>query len=207
MEPLLERCAGLDVHKKTVVACRIIPREDGGWHSETRTFQTTTGALLHLADWLRAVQITHVAMESTGVYWKPVFNILESDFEVILVNAKHIKNVPGRKTDVKDAEWITQLLQHGLLKPSYIPEAPQRALRDLVRYRTKLIQERSSEINRVQKVLEDANIKLASVVSDIMGVSARDMLADLVAGRDGDICKSCGSAHIRQRPHGVRRQH
>lgn len=123
-------------------------------------------------------------MESTGVYWKPVFNILESQCQVMLVNAKHIKQVPGRKTDVKDAEWIAQLLQHGLLKASYVPEAPQRDLRDMVRYRTKLIQDRSSEVNRVQKVLEDANIKLASVVSDIMGASSRDMLAQLMAGND-----------------------
>jgi transposase len=123
-------------------------------------------------------------MESTGVYWKPVFNILESQCQVMLVNAKHIKQVPGRKTDVRDAEWIAQLLQHGLLKASYIPEAPQRALRDMVRYRTKLIQDRSREVNRVQKVLEDANIKLASVVSDVMGVSSREMLAQLIAGHD-----------------------
>jgi transposase len=184
MEPLLEHCAGLDVHKKTVVACCITLKESGGWRADTRTFETTTGSLLMLADWLRASGVTHVAMESTGVYWKPIFNILEADFDVMLVNARHIKQVPGRKTDVKDAEWIAQLLQHGLLKPSYIPEAPQRALRDLVRYRTKLIQNRSSEINRVQKVLEDANIKLGSVVSDIMGVSAREMLAGLVSGRN-----------------------
>jgi transposase len=132
---------------------------------------------LALADWLRVADVTHVAMESTGVYWKPIYNILEGDFEVLLVNAKHIKQVPGRKTDVKDAQWIAQLLRHGLLKGSFIPEAPQRALRDLVRYRTKLIQQRSSEINRVQKVLEDANIKLGSVVSDVMGVSSREMRA------------------------------
>jgi len=182
MEPILERCAGLDVHKKAVVACRITYDEQGEWQRETKTFGTTTSNLLALSDWLQAGHITDVAMESTGVYWKPIFNILEADFKVILVNARHIKQVPGRKTDVKDAEWITQLLQHGLLKASYVPEAPQRALRDLTRYRTKLIQSRSSEINRVQKVLEDANIKLASVVSDIMGVSAREMLAGLLAG-------------------------
>lgn len=184
MEPLLERCAGLDIHKRTVVACRISRSSDGEWHAETCTFGTTTKELLQLADWLQTAQVTHVAMESTGVYWRPVFNILESQCEVMLVNAKHIKQVPGRKTDVKDAEWIAQLLQHGLLKGSYIPEAPQRELRDMVRYRTKLIQDRSSEVNRVQKVLEDANIKLASVVSDVMGKSSREMLAHLIAGQD-----------------------
>jgi transposase len=184
MEPLLERCAGLDVHKKTVVACRISLSDSGKWQSETRTFGTTTRDVLQLADWLQAVGITHVAMESTGVYWKPVFNILESQCQVLLVNAKHIKQVPGRKTDVKDAEWIAQLLQHGLLRASYVPEAQQRNLRDMVRYRTKLVQDRSSEVNRVQKVLEDANIKLASVVSDVMGVSSREMLMQLMAGQD-----------------------
>ena len=184
MDPLLERCAGLDIHKKTVVACRITLQDTGNWESETRTFGTTTKDLLQLADWLQLAVITHVAMESTGVYWKPVFNILESQCQVMLVNAKHVKQVPGRKTDVKDAEWIAQLLQHGLLKASYVPERPQRNLRDMVRYRTKLIQDRSSEVNRVQKILEDANIKLASVVSDVMGVSSREMLAQLIAGQD-----------------------
>jgi transposase len=184
MDVIYERCAGLDIHKKTVVACRMGPTEEGLWQVETRTFKTMTVDLLALADWLRVAGVTHVAMESTGVYWKPIFNILESEFEVLLVNAKHIKQVPGRKTDVKDAQWIAQLLRHGLLKGSYIPETPQRALRDLVRYRTKLIQQRSSEINRVQKVLEDANIKLGSVVSDVMGASSRDMLNQLIAGQD-----------------------
>ena len=141
MDVIYERCAGLDVHKKTVVACRMVPTEEELWQAETRTFPTMTADLLALADWLRAAAVTHVAMESTGVYWKPIYNILEGDFEVLLVNAKHIKQVPGRKTDVKDAQWIAQLLRHGLLKGSFIPEAPQRALRDLVRYRTKLIQQ------------------------------------------------------------------
>ena len=185
MKVIYERCAGLDVHKKTVVACRIGVGEDSQRRrQETHTFKTMTNDILALADWLQAGGVTHVAMESTGTYWKPIYNILESNFEVILVNAQHIKHVPGRKTDVKDAEWIAQLLQHGLLKASYIPEAPQRALRDLVRYRTKLVQERTREINRVQKVLEDANIKLSSVVSDVMGVSARAMLDAMVNGDD-----------------------
>lgn len=184
MKVVYQRCAGLDVHKKTVVACRIIPDGKGGWQMEIRTFGTTTAELLMLADWLRAGGITHVAMESTGVYWKPVYNLLEGEFEVLLVNAKHIKFVPGRKSDVKDAQWIAELLQHGLLKASFIPELPQRELRELVRYRTHLIQERTREVNRVQKVLEDANIKLASVATDIMGVSGRAMLQAIIAGKD-----------------------
>ena len=184
MKIIYKRVAGLDVHKKTVVAARMQVTEEDGVEWKTKTFSTTTPDLLELHDWLYEWELTHVAMESTGDYWKPVFNILESYCQVMLVNAKHIKQVPGRKTDVKDAEWIAQLLQHGLLKASYIPEAPQRDLRDMVRYRTKLIQDRSSEVNRVQKVLEDANIKLASVVSDVMGKSSREMLAQLVAGED-----------------------
>lgn len=184
MKVVYQRCAGLDVHKKTVVACRIMPDGKRGWQVEIRTFGTTTAELLQLADWLRAGGVTYVAMESTGVYWKPVFNILEGDFEVLLVNAKHIKFVPGRKSDVKDAQWIAELLQHGLLKASFIPELPQRELRELVRYRTHLIQERTREVNRVQKVLEDANLKLASVATDIMGVSGRSMLQAIIAGKD-----------------------
>jgi transposase len=181
MDIVHERCGGLDVHKKTGVACRIVRQADGNWRTDTRTFGTMTVDLLALADWLRAAGVTHVALESTGVFGKPVFNILESDFSGILVNAKH---VPGRKTDVKDAQWIAQWLQHGLLKASFIPEAPQRALRDLVRYRTALIQDRSREINRVQKVLEEANLKLSSVASDVMGVSAREMLAAILQGQE-----------------------
>lgn len=130
MQVVHERCAGLDVHKKTVVVCRIVPDAADGWSIEIRTFQTVLSDLLQLADWLRAAQVMHVAMESTGVYWKPVFNILEGEFEVLLVNAKHIKFVPGRKTDVKDARWIAELLQHGLLKASFIPKVEQRELRE-----------------------------------------------------------------------------
>lgn len=184
MEVMHQRCAGLDVHKETVVACRIVPDEAGGWNKVTRTFSTMTHALLELVDWLHEVGVQQVALESTGVYWKPVFNLLEAEFEVLVVNAKHIKFVPGRKTDVKDAQWIAELLQHGLLKASFIPEVDQRDLRDVLRYRTHLIQERSREINRVHKVLEDANIKLSSVATDIMGVSGREMLAALIAGKD-----------------------
>lgn len=184
MDIIHSHCAGLDVHKKTVVACRIIPSDQGGWIKEIKTFGTFTDELLALLDWLRVSEVRHVAMESTGVYWKPIYNILEAEMEVLLVNARHIKFVPGRKTDVKDAQWIAELLQHGLLKASYIPSIEQRDLRDIVRYRTRLIQDRAREINRVQKVLEDANIKLASVVSDIMGVSSRDMLAQLISGQE-----------------------
>jgi transposase len=184
MQVVHERCAGLDVHKKTVVACRIVPDGKGEWQIEVRTFGTMTDDLLKLADWLREGKVTHVAMESTGVYWKPVFNILESDFEVLLVNAKHIKFVPGRKTDVKDAQWIAELLQHGLLKASFIPKAPQRDLRELTRYRLHLVNERTREVNRVHKVLEDANIKLSSVATNIMGVSGREMLSAIIAGKD-----------------------
>ncbi|MFN2245593.1 MAG: IS110 family transposase [Candidatus Promineifilaceae bacterium] len=184
MEAVYQRSAGLDVHKKSVTACRILADKGHGWQKETKRFGTMTADILAMADWLREGSVTHVAMESTGVYWKPIFNILEGDFDVILVNAKHIKYVPGRKTDVSDAQWIAELLQHGLLKASFIPEAPQRELRELVRYRTALIRERAREVNRVQKVLEDANIKLASVASDVMGVSGREMLAAVIAGND-----------------------
>lgn len=184
MEVKHSHCAGLDVHKKSIVVCRITPKEGGGWEKDIRKFGTMTDELLELADWLRVAKVKQVAMESTGVYWKPVFNILEGEFEVMVVNAQHIKHVPGRKTDIKDAQWIAELLQHGLIKGSYIPERPQRDLRDLVRYRTSLIQDRTKEANRVQKVLEDANIKLGSVASNVLGVSGRDMLAAIVRGVD-----------------------
>ena len=181
MEPLYACCAGLDVHKNTVVAC--VRR--GPCRGQVRTFATMTGALLQLADWLAAEGVTHVAMESTGVYWKPIWNLLEGRFRIVLVNAQHIKQVPGRKTDVKDCEWIAQLLQHGLLRPSLVPPAPQRQLRELTRQRRQLTQAKTRVANRIQKVLEDANIKLASVASDVLGASGRDMLRALVAGSDG----------------------
>ncbi len=177
-------CAGIDVHKKMLVVCRIIPDGQGDWVQETRQFGTTTQELLKLADWLQAGEVRQVALESTGVYWRPVFNILESSFEVMVVNAQHIKQVPGRKTDVKDAQWIADLLQHGLLTASFVPEQPQRDLRELLRYRTRLVQERTQEVNRVHKVLEDANLKLGNVVSDVMGVSARAMLSTILAGEE-----------------------
>src|SRR5689334_12778731 len=166
MEVVYTHCAGLDVHKQSVVCCRIVLDETGQPIKEIRTFGTMTRDLLALADWLRAGQVTHVALESTGVYWKPVFNLLEGEVEILLVNAKHIKFVPGRKTDVKDAQWIAELLQHGLLKASFIPPTAQRDLRELVRYRIHLIDERAREVNRVHKVLEDANLKLSAVATD-----------------------------------------
>lgn len=184
MDIVYGSCAGLDVHKQSVVACRIIPHAEGRWRKEVRRFGTLTIELLALADWLRAAEVTHVAMESTGVYWRPIFNILENEFEVLLVNAQHIKHVPGRKTDVGDAQWIAELLQHGLLKASYIPKVEQRDLRELTRYRAKLVQERTREINRVQKVLEDANIKLGSVATNVLGDSGREMIEQLIAGED-----------------------
>ena len=178
MQVVYERCCGLDVHKDTVVACVITPEGES-----LRTFGTMTRDLMGLADWLAEKGVTHVAMESTGVYWKAPYNLLESfEFTLVVVNARDMKAVPGRKTDVKDAEWIADLLRHGLLKGSFVPDRERRELRELTRYRTSLIQERAAELNRLQKVLEGANIKLASVASDIDGVSARAMLERLVAG-------------------------
>ncbi len=182
MDVVFERCCGLDIHKKSVVACLIVPGSRGQPHKEIRTFGTMTVDLQQLADWLKAQQVTHVAMESTGVYWKPIYNILEGQFTLLLVNARHIKAVPGRKTDVRDCEWLADLLQHGLLKPSFVPDRSQRELRELTRYRTRLTQERTAEVNRLQKTLEGANIKLASVATDVTGASARAILAALLAG-------------------------
>jgi transposase len=177
------RCAGLDVHKKTVVACVRRVGPDGATHSQVRTFRTMTADLIELADWLDAEGVTHVALESTGVYWKPVFHLLEGRFEVLLVNAHHMKQVPGRKTDVKDAEWIAQLLQYGLLEASFIPPPPIRDLRDLTRQRAQIVGERAGVVNRIHKVLEDANLKLSSVATDVLGASGRSMLAAIVEGR------------------------
>ena len=182
MQIVYERCAGLDVHKRTVVVCAITPDAKDRRYKERRTFSTMTPDLSHLRDWLKGLGVTHVAMESTGSFWKPIFNILEGHVEVMVVNAQHLKAVPGRKTDLKDAEWIADLLQHGLLRPSFVPPAWQREARELTRYRASLVEERSRIINRLQKVLEDTNIKLASVASDLMGKSARDMLSALLAG-------------------------
>jgi transposase len=182
MDVLHGCCAGLDVHKRTIVACARRVDPAGKVSTNIKTFATMTHDLLNLSDWLAAQGVKVVAMESTGTYWKPVFNLLEGRFSVVLVNAHHIKQVPGRKTDVKDSEWIAQLLQHGLLRPSFIPPRPTRELRDLTRQRTQLTGERTSVINRIQKILEDANIKLGSVASDVLGASGRDMIEAIIRG-------------------------
>lgn len=200
MDIVYTHCAGLDVHKKTVVACVITPAPEGGWQRETRTFSTMTADLLALSDWLLACDCTQVAMESTGEYWRPVFNILEGNCEVLLVNAQHMKAVPGRKTDVKDAEWLADLLQHGLLRGSFIPPEGQRDLRDLTRHRTNFVRTRATLVNRVQKVLESANIKLAAVASDVMGVSGRAMLTALVAGQgDPEVMADLAKGRLREK--------
>jgi transposase len=182
MEVLHPRCCGLDVHKETVVAClRLVI--DGKAVKETRTFQTTTASLIELSDWLAENACTHIAMEATGVYWKPVWHILsDGDFELVLANAAHIKNVPGRKTDVKDGDWISDLLAHGLIRPSFVPDTQTQEMRTFLRTRKQLVREKSSHILRIQKTLEDANIKLDSVITDIMGLSGRKMIEALIAG-------------------------
>jgi transposase len=178
MRVVHERCAGLDVHKSSVVACALLPED-----KQLRTFGTMTWQLEQLAEWLRGLGVQAVAMESSGVYWKPVFNILETaGFELLVANARHIKAVPGRKTDIKDAEWIADLLRHGLLKPSFIPNREERELRELTRYRRTLIEERAHEVQRLQKVLEGANIKLEDVISNVVGLNGRRFLGALIAG-------------------------
>ncbi len=183
MEVVYPRCSGLDVHKRFVVACLSVI-EHGQRHKELREVSTMTSDILTLKTWLLAAGCRQIAMESPGVFWKPMYHLLEDSFEIVLVNAQHMKAVPGRKTDVKDAEWIADLLQHGLLKASFIPSREQQAVRDLTRTRMRLMQERTRLINRIQKVLADANIKLASVVSDVMGVTGRAILMALVAGQE-----------------------
>lgn len=186
MEVVYTHCCGLDVHKKTVVACVITPKD-----KEIRTFSTMTDDLISMVDWLKEKGCTHVAMESTGSFWKPIFNLLElEDIQALVVNAKHMKNVPGRKTDVKDAEWIAGLLRHGLLQGSYIPSRDQRELREIIRYRRSLIEERAREINRIQKVLEGANIKLSSVATDVLGKSGRAMIEAMIAGEKDPVVMS-----------------
>ena len=184
MDMLYRCCCGLDVHKETVAACVRRVDASGRVTQEVRTFGTTTGALLKLRDWLVSQGVEAAAMESTGVFWKPIWNILEGAVKVILVNARHIKNVPGRKTDVKDCQWIGQLLQHGLLRASFVPERPQRELRDLTRQRSQLVAEQSRVSNRIHKTLEDANIKLGAVATDILGVSGRAMIRALIGGQE-----------------------
>jgi transposase len=200
MDTLHSACAGLDVHKDTVVACVRRLDKHNKVRSEVRTFGTTTPELLELLDWLVAEGVPVVAMESTGVYWKPLFNILEASMEVMLVNPEHIKQVPGRKTDVRDCEWIAQLLQCGLVKPSFVPPRVIRDLRDLTRQRSKLVGERAGVVNRVQKVLEDANVKLGSVATDVLGKSGRAMLEALIAGQtDGAVLADLALGRMRSK--------
>ncbi|MDP9383161.1 MAG: IS110 family transposase, partial [Chloroflexota bacterium] len=207
MRVVHERCVGLDVHKKTVVACVLITDEDGRVHKQVRTFSTMTGDLLALSDWLEGLGVTHIAMESTGVYWRPVYNLLEGeDCTVILVNAQHIKAVPGRKTDVKDAEWIADLLRHGLLRASFIPPAPIRTLRELTRYRKSLMKDRTQEVNRLHKVLETANLKLGMVATDILGVSGRDMIEAMMGGeQDPEVLADLARGKLRKKLPELRR--
>lgn len=182
MQVIHERCCGVDVHKKSVTACVMVTAHTGIATTQVRTFSTMTADLLALGDWLAGLGVTHVAMESTGIYWRPVYTLLEQDYEIVLVNAQHMKAVPGRKTDVRDAEWLTDLLRHGLIQPSFIPPAPIRDLRDLTRYRKSLIRDRAQEANRLHKVLESANIKLGMVATDVLGMSGRLMLQAMLGG-------------------------
>ncbi|BAF60884.1 transposase and inactivated derivatives [Pelotomaculum thermopropionicum SI] len=202
MEVVYNRCCGLDVHKKTVVACIITPEG-----KEIRTFSTMTDDLISMVDWIKDKGCTHVAMESTGSFWRPIYNLLELEgIQALVVNAKHIKNVPGRKTDVKDAEWIAGLLRHGLLQGSYIPSRDQRELRELIRYRRSLIEERAREINRIQKVLEGANIKLSSVASDVLGKSGRAMIEAMIAGEeDPEILSELAQRRLKNKKADLRR--
>jgi transposase len=200
MDVIYPRCCGLDVHKREVVACVVSTDPEGTPRKAIRAFGTMTQDILALADWLAAHEVTHVAMESTGVYWKPLYNLLEDSFALLLVNARHVKAVPGRKTDVRDCEWLADLLRHGLLTGSFVPDRPQRELRELTRYRTSLVRERTAAANRLQKTLEGANIKLAAVATDILGKSGREILAALVAGRtDGAELAQLAQGRLREK--------
>jgi transposase len=205
MDILVERCAALDVHEDTVVACVRIPDPDGGRAQQLRTFTATTPGLLGLADWLDSYQVTLVGMEATGCYWKPVWHVLEGRVECWLLNARHARNLPGRKTDMADAAWLCQLVEHGLVRPSFVPPRPIRELRDLTRYRKAQIQERTCETQRLDKVLQDAGIKLSSVASKTLGRSVRLMLEAMIGGINdrrcwpswpgggcGPSCRRCG---------------
>lgn len=182
MEAIFERCCGIDVHKKTLTACIMIGKDGKITKKEIRTYSTMTEDIEGLRDWLKSEGVTHVAMESTGIYWRPIYNILEEGFEILLANARHIKNVPGRKTDVADSEWLCRLMRNGLIQGSFIPPRHIRQLRDLTRYRSKLNNNIAAEKNRLQKYLEDANIKLSSVATDSLGVSGRQMIRQIIAG-------------------------
>ncbi len=200
MDRWIERCCGLDVHKQTVAACVRVPGAQGRRTQEVRTFGTTTPDLLALQDWLAAHQVTHVAMESTGVFWKPVYYVLEARFTVLLLNAAHVKQVPGRKTDVRDCQWIAELLEHGLLRGSFVPPPGIRDLRELTRYRRTQIQERTRVANRLHKVLQDANVKLSNVTHHVLGVSGRAMLDALVAGTtDPDVLADLARGQLRKK--------
>jgi transposase len=200
METIIRRCAGLDVHKKSVVACVRVIDDNGELQSLTQSFGTTTSDLLKLNDWLMSYEITVVGMESTGVYWKPVYTLLETEFECLLLNAQHLRNVPGRKTDVADAAWIAQLVAHGLVRASFVPRREIRELRELTRYRKSVIQERSREAQRLHKTLESAGIKLANVASDILGVSGRSMLHALIDGtHDPDVLAELARGQLRKK--------
>ena len=207
MDVIIDRCAGLDVHKASVTACVRTPGEGRQRRrSEVRVFSTVDAELVALRDWLSAQGVTHVSMEATGVYWKPIWYVLEGHFELLLVNATHVKKVPGRKTDVKDAEWIAQLLECGLLRGSFVPPRPIRELRDLTRYRKRLIEERAREVQRVHKVLEDAGIKLSSVATDALGVSGRMMIEALIAGQhDPEVLAEMAKAKLRHKIPELRR--
>lgn len=182
MQILYPRCAGLDVHKDTIVTCvRCVSAPE---HHEVRSFPGTTTGLLALSDWLTEHACTHIAMEATGVYWKPVWHILEGHFELVLANAQHIRNVPGRKTDVNDATWIADLMAHGLIRSSFVPPEATQELRDLTRTRKQLVREIAQHNLRIQKVMEDANLKLGSVLSDVLGKSGRAMLKAIITGED-----------------------
>ena len=200
MEVAHERCCGLDVHKKTVMACLMLAGPKGVPEREIREFETMTDDLLALRRWLIEARVSHVAMESTGVYWKPIWNLLEADFQLVLANPRQVKAKHRRKTDVEDAEWLADMLRHDQIEPSFVPAREQRELRELTRYRTSLVQERSAEVNRVQKTLEGANIKLASVASSMQGKSAREMLAALIAGEtDTTVLAELAKGRLRQK--------
>jgi transposase len=197
MDVIYPRCAGLDVHKQTVVACARVAG-NGPLSQEVRTFATTTSGLLALADWLESLGVEHVAMEATGVYWKPVWHVLEGHFELVLANAAHVKNVPGRKTDVNDAMWLADLLAHGLIRASFVPPVAVQELRTLTRTRKQFVRERSSHVQRIEKVLEDANLKLSVVISDILGKSGRAVLQAIIDGQtDPARLASCVSGRVK----------
>lgn len=206
MERVFERCAALDVHKAQVTVWARVPDGHGDREDLRARYSTMTDELLALRDWLKELGVTHVAMESSGVYWKPVYYVLEDEFELLLVNAQHVKNLPGRKTDMKDAEWLCQLLECGLLRGSYVPPREFRELRDLTRYRRSLISERQRQANRLHKVLEDAGVKLACVATDVLGDSGRAMLDALIAGtRDPEVLADLARGKLRNKIPGLQR--